>query len=154
MGLLGKLFGSSQTDVPDGAWLANERNGEWIEVLDEIAGGQTLELKEDSCYTDTSGNAFCILRSENPANNNFAYLGCFIQRNSNDAIYILVDRVESKNGAVLKKDDWSNTRQMIEKNVPELGSVIGRVRNIAAFSGYSTSPPYVFYLIKYGLKTS
>ena len=131
----------TRTPFSDGQWLEHERDSDWREVA-RFSIDQTIEFSPESCFANASG-AFCILRSYNAQNRNWIFLGCLIPPDQDEVICILVDRIESKAGAVVMKDDWSTRRILAAEKLPSIPQAIQTVRNYAEFNSYSTLPPYV-----------
>ena len=147
MGLLSKVFGGKKDEMEDGLWLKGEREGDWIEVLERFTPDQSLELNTLSCFEHKSGTYFCVLRSTNPTKTNNAYFGCLIEPDSEDEIFVVVQRLEKNSGQAIEVDSWSKSRVFNTTTTPGIGDVIARIKNIANFNDYSSPPPYALLLI-------
>ena len=148
MGLFNKMFGgdSNKESSDDGLWLRHEKETDmWIQVA-EFNKGQPIELAEMSPFNSDVGT-FCVLRSFSSENQTTIYLGCIIPKDQNDLVLICVDRIESANGKVLKKDDWTRERILHREKLPSISQLIAVAKNKANFYDWKTTPPYVFHLI-------
>ena len=147
MGLIDSLFGKnkSETKGEDGAWLRMERNSSWGELA-ELNDTQVIEVSRESCYLNQIGT-FCVLRFLDEDKNSVVYWGCVIPKNQNEFIHLVVNRIESLKGEVIKKDEWPKNRVFDNQVIPNLSDSIKMVQNHASFNNYSTVPPFVFYLM-------
>lgn len=135
MGLFSSLFGD-RPSIPDGAWLNDYRDDSWRKI-DGFDSGRVVEICVDSCVTRAPGTFF-IFRSYDVKQRNYAYIAAIVAAGKSE-ILILVDRVESPSGAVLKNDDFTRKRS--------LGSMYSRLanpaKNFGAFNDFQFDPPYL-----------
>ena len=159
MGFLSSLFGggsktiqaSQSMSFPDGKWLEMEKQtNRWTPVA-EFSKEQTIDLADMSLFSGGMGT-FCILKSFSKEENYIMYLGCVIPPNQNDLVLICVDRYESLNGEVIRKDDWKKNRVLHKNQIPSISKLITVARNKSAAYGFSSPPPHVMIFLMMGMR--
>ena len=151
MGFFKSLFGGASKPnraSPDGQWIKDYKAGDWTEAFTFATptGTQRVEVATESCFVDRQVG-FCILRSIDEIEGTCAYFGVAITTEINDALSIIVDRIESLGGKALKSDDWSKGRSFEESKIKGVRDTVQLIKNRARFNSYATKPPYVLVLI-------
>lgn len=143
-GLFGKQKGSSSAN--DGQWLENERDANWIVAFDydTNTGKQFVEISTDSCCQISTGY-HCIIRIKNMHLKEFYYALCFNDQSDDIEMLIFATRIESFDGKVNKKDEWTKGDDCncfsVETN-KDVSKAIAIMRNHARFNNYSSPPLY------------
>ena len=147
MGLLDSILGKSESSNNDGLWLNTYRDSEWCIVAKFSGGSQSIDCAMRSCYVDSKGSTFCILRSVDNSKSLISYFLCFISESIDDEISIIAHRTENFNSKTVKADEWSNAKiSFKESTTPGIKKGIGEIKNIAKFNSYSTEPPYLLVM--------
>jgi len=143
-----KLNGSLSMDslMDDAAWLAPERDGEWVTVRG-FPSQLVVEVSQASCAPGTEGGVFFILRIFDMSARTQVYMGCFSPPAPEEQILLLVDRLESVNGEVLKRDDFEVGRMLSVETWSGFRAVINAVRTWSVVNNYTTTPPWLFRML-------
>jgi hypothetical protein len=148
MGIFNSIFGKKTQEIPDGLWLKNYRECNWVEAFaisnDNLI--QTFEIGSDSCCLE-KGNYFCVMRISDVSQETFGYATVSVPSGWDDEFHIIVDRAEDSMGETLKKDDWTKGRIMTDSQTSGISKSINIIKNYATMNNYSSTPPFVLFVL-------
>ena len=143
MGIFSKLF--EERGATDGEWLSPYR-GEYWSHLGNLSFAQcegAVHLPIASCCA-LQGFTSAIIRRDDLEGVGFDYNGLIIPDNQETGLWVVVNRIESRDGAtVYQKDDWTPDRGYVADCYREVPSIISKIRNFAERNKRSVPPLFV-----------
>ena len=126
--------------IPRATWLDGELDGPWEEV--SYLSTNPLDLSPSSCFRGEE-EVFCVVRERSPSFQQFR--GLIISDRSDEEFLVVVSRLYF--GRKPGQDVGTTPPHIITtRSHPSLVRLITSARNFASYNGYSSPPPFVFWL--------
>lgn len=134
----------------DGIWLLEIKQRSWEPLLDLAVdlGEQTVDVSPTSCFKNSNGDTFCVLRSVDITQDTIAYLGAYIPKIHSEQIFAIVARTEGLDGRTIGRDLYKIVDLMKIGSPQQTQALIGRVKTLAEANAGQPIPDYISALIK------